>query len=301
MNSLKNLSLKGIIVPLVTPLLQSDMLDADHLRELIDHVLVKQVNGIFILGTTGESSNLSCAIRQQIIEETCKYAGQRTTVLVGIINLPLSEAIIMTRFAGENGADAVVLSSPFFPITQNEIFEYTKQFSQNSSLPVYLYNKPDATEIVFNIDTLKKLLGLQNIAGIKDSFGDMDYFKELIQLKEIRSDWSVLMGLEQLLTEALLLGADGGVTGGANLFPGLYVDLYHAAIEKRTSEIQYLDKIVKDIVRHIYQPEYLGGLKYALSCKQLCKETTANSRQAAGRTQKEQIEQFLQNLDLPGC
>jgi dihydrodipicolinate synthase/N-acetylneuraminate lyase len=300
MHSLKNLSLKGIIVPLVTPLIEADVLDMAHLHGLIDHVLTTQVNGIFILGTTGEGSSLSHCTRQQIIEQTCRYAGQRTAILVGITNLPLSEAVTLTCIAADDGADAVVLASPFFPITQHELFEYTKQFAQKSPLPVCLYNRPGATETIFGIDTLKELLGLQNIAGIKDSSGNMSYFKELIQLKKIRPGWSVLIGSEQLLAEALLLGADGGVTGGANLFPGLYVDLYHAAIEKRRSEIQYLNKIVKDVVRHIYRPEYLGGLKYALSCKQLCKEITANPRQAAGRTQKERIEQFLQNLDLPG-
>ncbi|MBN1765277.1 MAG: dihydrodipicolinate synthase family protein, partial [Sedimentisphaerales bacterium] len=284
---------RGIIVPLVTPLAEPDVPDIQQFQGLIDHVIARQVHGILILGTTGEALSLNSSIRRQIIEAVCRYTAGRTMVCVGIINTELSEATALAHIAAENRADGIFLAEPYFPITQDAVLEYTQAFAQKCPLPVCLYNRPDQ-DIVFQIETVKKFLSFEKIAAIKDSSGDLNYFKELIQLKNIRPDWSVLMGLEKLLAEAIRAGADGGVTGGANLFPDLYVGLYNAAVQKKISEIERLQKMVMAVIENIYQPEYLAGLKYALSCKQLCREILAEPPYAAGPEQQKRIRQFLE-------
>lgn len=297
MDSLNNALFEGVIVPLVTPFSESYIPDMEQLRGLIDHVIEKQVHGIFILGTTGEGFDLSDSQCQQIIEETCRHTNRRTAVFVGILNTPLPEAVRLGTIAADNGADGIVLATPFYPISQNELFEYTTTFAQQCTLPICLYNRPNHPEVVFKIEMLKKLLRLENIISIKDSSGDENYFKKLFGLKEIRADLTVLMGLEELLAEAVGLGADGGVTGGANLFPGLYVNLYQAAVQGNTSEVQRLQHIVEAIVENIYQPDYLTGLKYALSCKKLCSPVLIDSQRIIDPEQKKRIELFLENLD----
>ena len=290
---------KGVIVPLVTPLLGPDVVDTEHLFGLIDYVTGKQVGSIFILGTTGEGLSLSYSTREYIIEQACRYVKQRggVKIFVGIIDTPLSEAINMAQKATDNGADGVVLSSPYVPIPQAALLEYTKNFLRECSLSVCLYNRPNQVEIAFTIEVLKSLLSFEKIKAVKDSSGDRDYFAELIQLKTDRPDWSVLMGFEELLAEAVCEGADGGVAGGANLFPDLYVSLYNAAIKKDVSEIQRLQEIVEAVVEHIYKPEYLAGLKYALSCKQICREILTEPSHTADLEQQNRIRQFLENFD----
>lgn len=296
MNSEKKLSLKGIIVPMVTPLIRPDEPDTEHLQNLIDHITDKQVTGIFILGTTGEVSALKTSVRRIIVETACKYANHRTIMLVGIADTPLPEALTLARAAADNGADGVVVSPPHFPISQDDLLTYVKEFAQNCTLPVCLYNKPNRPDGIFAVETLRQLLSLDNVIGIKDSSGDMEYFKEVLNLKQTRPDWSVLIGKEELLAEAVNLGADGGVTGGANLFPGLYVDLYRAAVQQESAKIQRLQKTVEVVVEHVYCPDYMAGLKYALSCKQLCRQTLAETAHTAGAEQKKRIENFLENF-----
>jgi dihydrodipicolinate synthase/N-acetylneuraminate lyase len=299
MDSMKNLLFKGVIVPLVTPLVEPDVPDIGHLCGLIDHVSKKQVDGIFILGTTGEGLALSYSTRQHIIEQSCRYIKQqgKVKVFVGIINTPLSDAVSLADIATDNGADGIVLASPFMPISQEALLEYTINFTRECSSAICLYNRPNQTEIAFRIQTIKQLLLIDNIVAIKDSSADLNYFKELIQLKKIRQDWAVLMGIEELLAKAVTDGADGGVAGGANLFPDLYVNLYHAAINKKKSEIEHYQKIVETVAEHIYKPEYLAGLKYALSCKQLCKEILTEPPFVAGLGQQKKIRQFLENFN----
>ena len=296
MNDTNELLFKGVIVPLVTPLADPATLDIKHLQGLIDYVISRQVHGIMVLGTTGEASYLSTPMRREIIELACRCAAGRTKMLVGMIHTDVSEAFELAQTAAEEGADGIVLTEPYFPITQDTVLEYAQMFAQQSPLPVCLYNRPNQ-DIVFEIGTVKKLLSLEKIEAIKDSSGKMNYFKELIQLKHIRPDWSVLMGLEELLSEAIYAGADGGVTGGANLFPRLYVDLYYAAIQHKNDKVQSLQKFVEDVVEHVYQPDYLNGLKYALSCKKLCSEILTDPLRIAVPEQKKRIEDFLETFD----
>lgn len=291
------LSLKGIIVPLATPMADAQSPDIPHLRLLLDHVLTEPLAGIFILGTTGLAQHLGFSARKQIIEETCAYTARRAFVLVGIVETPLPQAVELARIAAENGAGAVVLSSPRFPIDRSELLDYTTQFARTTSLPVFLYSQPDRPHILFDIGLLNELLAVENILGIKDSSGNITYFKELIALKKLRPDWSVWMGIEQLLAQAVRWGADGGVTGGANLFPALFVKMYRAAAQNDSAQIQRLQKQIDAVVEHIYQPDYLAGLNYALSCKGLCRQISAGTLRPAGPEQKKQIEQFLRHAE----
>ena len=284
-------------MPLATPLVEPGVPDISDLKKLIDHVINGNVDGIFILGTTGETTDLSYERQCQIVEETCKYARGRTRIFVGIINMPLEKALELTRFAAENKADGMVLAAPNYPINQDEILEYAQVFLQRCPLPVCLYNRPGQQDIVFKIDIIKQLFEYNNLIGIKDSSADMDNFRELIKLKQLRKNWSVSMGYEWLVAKAIPMGADGGISGGANLFPELYVKLYQAAVQKNELEVRRLQGQVETFVGQVYQPDYIMGLKYALSRKGLCNEILSDPSQVISREQKEKIDQYLESID----
>src|SRR5205085_1918634 len=101
--------------------------------------------------------------------------------------------------------------------------------AEDSPLPVVLYNIPPCTGVAIGLETVRSCMAIPNIAGIKDSGGDLAFFREVLQLRRQRPEWSVLIGPELLLAEAVLAGADGGVCGGANLLPRLFVDVHEAA------------------------------------------------------------------------
>src|SRR5262249_1597058 len=261
--------LHGIVPPLVTPLSSPDTLDMDGLERLIEHLIAGGVTGLFILGTTGEAPNLSYRLRRGMIERTCQQAALRVPVLVGVTDTSLAEAVELARHASAAGAHAVVSASAYyFPVAQVELFDYCRTLASRSPLPLFLYNMPSLTKVRFEADTVRRLMDVPNVVGIKDSSADMIHYHHLLTLCRQRPDWTVLMGPEELRAESVLLGGQGGVTGGANLAPRLYVDLYEAAAAANVEDVRRLHAQVLALGR-IYRvagggSPYLRGLKCAL-------------------------------------
>ena len=197
------LPLTGIVPPLVTPLRDRDELDVPGLEKLVEHVLSGGVAGLFILGTTGEGPSLSYRLRGELVARVCRQVSGRVPVLVGITDTAFAESVNLARTAEKCGADAVVVATPY-------------------------YNMPPLTKVPYEIETVRHALDHPKIIGFKDSSGDLNYFGNIAALLKSRPDWSLLIGPEEKLLDALRLGGHGGVSGGANLFPKLYVQLVAA-------------------------------------------------------------------------
>jgi len=262
----------GIIPPMITPLMERDTLDCEGLERLIERMIDGGVAGIFALGTTGEAPSLSYRLRREVIEETCRIVDGRIPVLVGITDTSLVESAHLARHAADSGVEAVVTSAPFyFPAGQPELREYIEQLLPELPLPLMLYNMPLLTKTSFSGDLVKWAMGQDSIVGLKDSSGDLVYFRKMQRLaEERRPDWSLLVGPEELLAETVLLGGHGGVNGGANLHPQLYVDLYEAAAAGDLEKSRELSCRVLALSQSLYTVGQHGsaiikGIKCALS------------------------------------
>ncbi len=276
-----DIPLKGIIPPLVTPLEDRDTLDVAGLERLIEHVISGGVHGVFILGSTGEGPSLSYRLRREMIQETCRLVDRRVPVLVGVTDSSVFETTELARAAADLGADAVVLAAPYyFPANQQELQHFVTEAVADSPLPLFLYNMPSHTKLNFDIDTVRRLINVPGIVGLKDSSGDMLYFNQLLELAADRPDFTVLMGPEQLMAQSVLMGGHGSVCGGANLVPELFVKQYEAAISDDVETVRTLQKDVLQLADRIYSvakppSSYLRGLKCALSCAGICSDTMA--------------------------
>jgi len=299
--------LRGIIPPMVTPLLERDSLDVAGLERLIEHILAGGVHGLFILGTTGEAPSLSYRLRFELIERVCAQVNQRVPVLVGITDTSFVESVNIARKASDAGARAVVLAPPYyFPAGQAELLEYLKHLAAELPLPLFLYNMPRYTKAIFEPETVRAALDISGIVGLKDSSGDMMYFHRLQSLLKGRPDFTLLMGPEELLAEAIFLGAHGGVCGGANLLPQLYVDLYNAARSLDLSAAGALHSRVMQISTTIYsvgryESSFLKGLKCALSCLGICSDFLAEPFHRFRAAERDTIRRHLEELGItPG-
>lgn len=270
---------QGIIVPMVTPLTDDQTPDITGLHRLIGHLLRGGVHGLFILGTTGEGPGLSRVVSEAVIRETCAYVEGRVPVLAGTMNASFQETIGLADYAADQGADGLVWAPPFYyPMDQSQLLRYARELLANLPLPVMLYNIPDLTGVAFMYDTVRELIGHQGVAGLKDSSGDMVYFNSLIPLFREHPEKSLLVGPEELLGESVLLGGHGGVSGGANFYPVLYVRLYEATRRGDLQEIRRLQDLVMTISQRIYQSGGYGvgpicGIKAALACMGICSDT----------------------------
>jgi 4-hydroxy-tetrahydrodipicolinate synthase len=293
----------GIVPPLVTPLAARDRLDHAGLERLIEHQLSGGVHGLFLLGTTGEASALSGSLRREFISAAIRQIDRRVPVLVGASDTSVVESLRLARDAADTGVDAIVVTTPYYlPLEQRELIEYVRMIDRESPLPVFLYNMPRLTKVWFSLETLQHAMQLKNIVGVKDSSGDLDYFKKLCDLAAERPDWSLLIGSESSLAEAIAMGADGGVPGGANVAPRLFVDLYDSAVKGETDRVAELQSSLQHL-KNIYQGgEYaagtIRGIKCALELLGICSARMAEPHRDCDETQRQRVTQELAELGL---
>jgi len=273
--------LTGIIPPLITPLMDRDKLDVAGLERLVEHVLAGGVSGLFVLGTTGEGPSLSYRLRRELVKRVCRQVKNRVPVLVAITDTAFVESVTVARQAADAGADAVVAAPPYYmPEAQPELQEYLDHLVPELPLPLYLYNMPSLTKVSYELDVVRWAMDNPRIAGLKDSSGNLDYFKRAAGLLKHRPDWTLLIGPEEKLFEALELGGHGGVSGGANLFPKLYTQLceaYQAGDLVRARALQAQIQRVSDALYHIgrHSSSIIKGIKCALACQGVCDDFMA--------------------------
>lgn len=267
---------------MITPLNADGSLDSSSVEKLIEHLISGGVHGIFILGTTGEFSGLSYQVRKELIKQTCRQVGGRIPVLVGITDVSIKESIQLAEYSSSAGADAVVAAPPFYSnIDQEELTRYYLKLADSISLPLFLYNMPSHTKMNIEVDTVIKLCSHNRIIGLKDSSAHAVYFQSLCHAFKDQEDFVLMVGPEEMMAETVLMGGFGGVCGGANLFPKLYVELYEAAVSRNFEKMKTCQNLVMEISRNIYQvgqykSSYMKGLKTALSFMGLCQAQFAD-------------------------
>lgn len=280
---------------MITPLNYDWSLDEMHAEKLIEHLIEGGVHGIFILGTTGEFASISQDVKSDLIRLTGKKVKQQIPVLVGITGCSFVESLDLAQIAKESGAKALVAAPPFYMnIGQEELEKYYLQLAEAVDLPIMLYNMPSHTKIAIGIPTVVALSKHPNIIGIKDSSGDLAYFRMLCESFRDNPEFKIFVGPEEILAPSLELGGDGGVTGGANLFPQLYVKAYEAFVEGDQKTVTKLQETILFLSHYIYQngnykSSYLKGLKAAMSFDGLCQGILAPPLYAYSEKEKSEL------------
>jgi 4-hydroxy-tetrahydrodipicolinate synthase len=273
--------LRGIIPPLVTPLAGPDALDVPGLERLLSRIIDAGCSGVFVLGSTGEAQALSYRLRLEMVRETCRIAAGRVPVLAGVTDSAVAESIRLGQAAVEAGASAVVTAQPFyFRLAQSDLLRHLEMITREVRAPLFLYNMPSLTKLSYEPETVAAAAAIPGVAGFKDSSGDLIYFQRVLRAVAAKRDFTVLIGPEELLPQAVQMGAHGGICGGANLRPALYVELYLAAAEGRRDQVRMLQQQVMDLAERVYHvgdpaTSYIRGLKCALGLEGVCSDLPA--------------------------
>jgi len=290
---------------MITPLLSNYQLDVEGMEHLVEHMISGGIHGLFILGTTGEAPSLSYPLRYELVERVCKLVAGRIPVLVGITDTSLPESIRLAEKSKDFGADAVVSAPPYYYApSQQELVEYYEDLADHLPLPLFLYNMPSHVKVSFDPETVRTISRHPNVIGLKDSSGVMVYFHTLIQMmKKENPEFSLLIGPEELTAESVLFGGDGGVNGGANMFPRLYTDLYDAAINRDLDKVLELQEKVMIISNSIYKigrygSSYLKGVKCTCSLLGICSDFMASPYHRFRKEERLKVQRVLESLDL---
>ena len=287
---------------MITPLRDRDELDVPGLERLVEHIIGGGVSGLFILGTTGEGPSLSYRLRKELIERACRLVKGRVPVLVGITDTAFVESVNVARQAADAGATAVVLAPPYYwPEGQPELQEYLQHLVPQLPLPLFLYNMPALTKVQFELDLVRRAMDEPRIIGLKDSSGNMIYIHRIVGLLEHRPEWTFLVGQEEMLLDTVVAGGHGGVNGGANLFPKLYVQLYQAAAAGDLARARALHQQVMQVSNNLYRVGHhasaiIKGIKCALACLGVCDDFMAEPFHRFRSEERSQVKRLLPEL-----
>ena len=266
---------QGVVVPLVTPLYQDERVDTINLLRLVRYVVAGGVDGLFILGSTGEFARLREAEKEKAIETVKKAAG-KIPLYIGVGETGTCRIKEMIRLAEHYKADCLVITLPYY----YKVLEIKEQQSfllsilEYTNTPVLLYNIPENIGNQILKDALIPFLSYKHFIGIKDSSGDIGYLNSLIDLKSYRPDWKVLCGTEKIFYESLQNGVDGLVPSIGNVFPRMMVSLWKASQQKQWQVAKTIQSHIIDINRfNLHINSSLRGVimrKKALELLNIC-------------------------------
>jgi len=212
---------KGSFVALVTPF-QDGKVDIARLERLVEFHVESGTHGVVPCGTTGESATLTHEEHERVIETVTRTAEGRIVVLAGTGSNSTAEAVRMTKFAKDVGADGALVITPYYnKPTQEGLFRHFETIAVECDMPVVLYNVPSRTAIDLLPETVARLAEISNIVGIKEATGSIDRTVEILRSCDIE----VLSGDDSLTLALMAVGASGVISVAANVVPRLIVDL----------------------------------------------------------------------------
>ncbi|MFA5147962.1 MAG: 4-hydroxy-tetrahydrodipicolinate synthase [Candidatus Omnitrophota bacterium] len=241
---------EGSIVALVTPF-KNGKVDELKLRELVEFHIKNGTSGIVPCGTTGESATLTHEEHNRVIEVVIEAAKKRIKIIAGTGSNSTSEAIDMTRFAEKAGADAALLLSPYYnKPTQRGLYMHYKAIADSVKIPVIPYNIQSRTAVNIEPETFQKLAQIKNIAGVKESSGNLE------QISRIRllcgPDFEIISGDDALTLPIMAVGGVGVISVVANIVPRDVADLVAAFRKGDIRKAQELHYKLLPLVRAMF-------------------------------------------------
>lgn len=227
--------ISGSIVAIVTPMHEDGSLDFPGLRKLIDWHIAEGTDAIVIVGTTGESPTVTVDEHCELIKIAVEQSAKRIPIIAGTGGNSTAEAIELTRYAHEVGADASLLVVPYYNRpTQEGMYQHFKKIAESVEIPVILYNVPGRTVADMSNETMLRLASIPNIIGVKDATGNLARGTDL--LRQAPPSFAVYSGDDATAMALMFCGARGNISVTANVAPRAMHELCVAAMSGRTAE-----------------------------------------------------------------
>lgn len=255
--------LKGSLVAIVTPMLQSGAIDLPTFDRLVDWHIDSGTNGIVVVGTTGESATLSSDEHVELVAHCVKHVNQRVPVIAGTGSNNTEEALFFTQSAKEHGADACLLVTPYYNRPSQEgLFQHFQRIAKAVDIPQILYNVPGRTACDLSLSTVARLAELDTIVAIKDATGSVARGKELIQTLGDRL--AVYSGEDAISLELMLAGAAGTISVTANVAPALMASMCSLALAGDAEGAKTIDNMLALLHRDLFLEGNPVPVKWAL-------------------------------------
>jgi 4-hydroxy-tetrahydrodipicolinate synthase len=254
----------GSMVALVTPMTGEGSVDTAALDRLVDWHIAEGTDAIVAVGTTGESATLDVDEHIDVIRRVVKRAAGRVPIIAGTGANATTEAIELTRAAGEVGADAALLVTPYYNKPPQEgLYRHFKAIAEAVKLPIILYNVPGRTGCDMLPATVERLAAIPGIIGLKEAKGELSRARELLALN-LPSTFAVYSGDDATARESILLGFKGDISVTANVAPRAMHEMCAAALAGDADKAAEIDARLAALHRDLFVEPNPIPVKWAL-------------------------------------
>ena len=215
------MNFEGTYVAMVTPFTEDKQIDEEGFRHNINYLIDRGVNGLVGAGTTGESATLNHEEHQKVIEILVDEVNGRVETIAGTGSNATSEAISLTKFAEDAGADAALLITPYYnKPQQHAMVEHYRAISQATDIPIIAYNVPSRTGVNMDVETIVELAKIDNVDAVKEASGSVDKVSDIyraLQRDGLEDDFNILSGEDSLTLPIMAVGGTGVISASANI------------------------------------------------------------------------------------
>ena len=271
---MKEKKYKGVVVPMVTPVTKKGALDTAAVERIITFFVEAGVSPL-LMGTTGEGNSVSQADGLIFVETAVKAAQGRITIYAGLTGNCFSEQQKQAEAYTQAGADVIVATLPtYYALTPEQMENYYRTLADSIKGPLMMYNILATTHMSIPVSVIRRLAAHPNIVGLKDSERDLERMTQCIELAHDREDFCYFCGWAAQSAHSLELGGDGIVPSTGNYVPGMFQQLYEAAVKGDMETANHLQDETNEIAK-IYQKDRtlgqsLTALKVMMQSKGLC-------------------------------
>ncbi len=253
----------SIFAAMLTPFDQNEEISTKGIAPLIDYILSKGVDGLYVGGSSGEAMLQSCEERSLVLKEVAKHAADKSSLIAHVGAASTKEAVALTKIAGSNGYHAVSAVPPFYyKHAFDDIADYYKAIADASNLPLIIYNIPALSGTDIPTEKLQQLMEDDRIIGVKFTAPDLFQFA---QLRKSLPSKSFYFGTDEMFLAASATGTDGGIGSTYNLIGDVYVGIQAAVKNGDMQLARNLQQKSNTLVEILLETGVLPGLKHALN------------------------------------
>jgi 4-hydroxy-tetrahydrodipicolinate synthase len=263
--------IRGSIVALITPMLDSGAVDYPALRRLIDWHIQEGTDCICVVGTTGESPTVTVEEHCEIIRVAVQQAAGKVPIMAGCGANSTKEAIELAEFAKSVGANCQLQVVPYYNRpTQEGLFQHFSAIARAVDLPMVLYNVPGRTVADMAHETVLRLAQVPGIVGIKEATGNIERAQWLI--KEAPANFAIYSGDDPTAVALMLCGGHGNVSVTANIAPRLMHELCVAALAGDTRAAMQIQNRLLPLHKGLFVEANPIPVKWAAARMGLCSQ-----------------------------
>ena len=253
---------KGIFPALTTPFDAQDALDLATFERSLDAQIAAGVHGVIIGGSLGEASTLTNEEKEALVRSALKKSTQNIPVVLNIAETSTRQALQQVTLAEKWKADGLMLLPPMrYRSDARETVEFFKTLANSTNLPIMIYNNPVDYGIEVTLDMFDEMTACTNIEAVKESTRDVTNVTRM--KNRFGNRFKILCGADTLAMEELLLGAEGGVAGLVNAFPGETVALYNLVHDRYIEEATQIYRWFMPLLELDIHPKLVQYIKLA--------------------------------------